>query len=596
MADYISKCMIARVHGIRESLMKYTVSVFRELLRVTPLATSITVIYYIINGFAPAFTTYMFASIFTVAETASVNLQSRNLFFQYIVLYLCVRLCLDLLNYLFSVFVNTGVFETGSMYFKNRLYQWTSMLPMIKFENSSILNLKKQAEDAVENDRLPMLFYTTMLFVSETIAVLSLFAVLSNYSYFLCLISFLTVLPFLVTRVIRGKAFYELRVKQSVKLRKQSYMWSLFNNRDSVKETRVYGNHNYLAAKWKNIYQEVQKETWKEEKKDAITLTFCDLLRIIGFGTAVLLTLMMIINGKNLSLGIFGAVIIAFSSLQESIKCLFEYIGDIPKNLSFVKGYYAFLDVEKDGKGETHFNGLRDHISLENISFEYPNSSEEAICNLSLKINKGEKIAIVGTNGSGKSTLAKLIVGVYTPSKGTVSYDHVNLAEINKKELFESISIVQQEFQRFNFTLREDVGLSNLDKLNDTQKIKSILNSVDLKYDFSLDDQLGVEFEGHDFSGGQWQKLSIARAMFKDSNLIIMDEPTAALDPLFEKDVLSSFFELSKNKTAVMISHRVGLCTLVDRVVVMKKGRIVEVGTHDELVNAGGEYHDLYTT
>ncbi len=217
-----------------------------------------------------------------------------------------------------------------------------------------------------------------------------------------------------------------------------------------------------------------------------------------------------------------------------------------------------------------------------------------------MAIKKGEKIVILGVNGSGKTTLSKLILGLYPPDEGEIYYDNISLDEIERESLYNHVSAISQNFVAYSLTLRENVAISDLKKISDdsiiTDTIKNVglgdlLNSTD-----GLEMQMGREFGGAELSGGQWQKLAIARGLFKPSEFIILDEPTSALDPIIETEILKQFIEIAKNKTAIIISHRVGLCKLADKIIVMKDGQICEIGTHSSLINNNGEYQRLYTS
>jgi len=190
-------------------------------------------------------------------------------------------------------------------------------------------------------------------------------------------------------------------------------------------------------------------------------------------------------------------------------------------------------------------------------------------------------------------------LGVYEPESGYVLVDGISLSKIDKQSFNRKVSIVSQNFAKYLLTLRENVGISETDLMNDDQRIWKALNSINFEsfhVDQDLDVQFGREFGGIELSHGQWQKIAIARGLFRDSEVIVLDEPTSALDPLIEAEILAKFLEMSKDKTAVIISHRVGLCKLVDRVVVMKNGKITETGTHSELIKMDGEYKRLYTS
>ena len=252
--------------------------------------------------------------------------------------------------------------------------------------------------------------------------------------------------------------------------------------------------------------------------------------------------------------------------------------------------------MPEDVTGSQPFKGLQGEFKLENVQFSYPNAKEPALDGVNLTIRKGEKLALIGENGCGKTTLVKLLLGIYPASGGSISVDGFPLADIQKDSFWKKVSIVAQDFVSYKLTLRENVGISDLERMQDNEEIHRALDEAALPQlaELSPDTRMGREFDGMELSGGQWQKLAIARGLFRDSEVIVLDEPTSALDPKIENEILTRFMELAKDRTAVIISHRVGLCKAADRVAVMKDGRIAEIGSHEELLKAGSLYQTMW--
>lgn len=248
-------------------------------------------------------------------------------------------------------------------------------------------------------------------------------------------------------------------------------------------------------------------------------------------------------------------------------------------------------------KQSREFQGEIDIIEIKNVSFQYPHSETPALKSVSLTIRKGEVISLVGVNGSGKTTLVKLLLGIYSPESGTVCYNGKNLEYLDKSSLYSHAALLSQDFALYPLSLEENIALADIARAGERERIRETLERVHMEgllQENGSGKIMGREFGGPEFSGGQKQRLALARVLFADRELIILDEPTSALDPLQENEILEEFLRLAKGRTTIIISHRVGLCRYVDRIAVMGEGSLTECGSHEELMAAGGEYAKLY--
>ena len=311
---------------------------------------------------------------------------------------------------------------------------------------------------------------------------------------------------------------------------------------------------------------------------------------------SIVIAILLLLNNR-LEFGVLAAALVAFTSFQMAAKYFLISLGRIPECAAFVKDYYDFIDIGEETRGEEKFNQNFEEIAVKHVDFFYPNAKRSAISDVSFHIKQKESIAIVGNNGSGKTTLVKLLTGLYKAQKGEIFYGEQNINSLNPKEFYENISIVSQDFIKYEMSLRENVGISDWKRMEDTEKIRQLLKKMELPEfsdEDSLEQPLGSEFGGRELSIGQWQKLAIARGMFKKSSMIVLDEPTAALDPIMESNILKMFLQIAKEKTAIIVSHRIGICREVDKIIVMKNGGVAEIGNHKELLEKKGEYYQLY--
>ena len=502
--------------------------------------------------------------------------------------------------------MNIGMYEKPNNYANLLIAEKASRLRLIEFEDANILNMYKYAKDNIENEYVPYLVMRMIYIFCRFIEIASLTFVISKFDWRLFFVAGISVIPYFITRLIRGKEMYKYKSIQIPEERKLDYLWSLFTDKSAGKELRISRSDEYIKEKWLKKNKEVFDPFWKLKKKDAFSVLFCDMLSSLGYGIAVFICLYLALN-KTISIGNFGAAIGAFTMIQFCMRNLLEALGSISMYAAHTKHFFDFLDLAEEAPAEETASELKGSVSvskesaaesndsacslkscieLKNVSFSYPNKDKKAIEDINLSIRKGETIALIGENGSGKTTLSKIILGLYEADEGSVLWDGTNLNFLDKDALY-------------NFSLRENVAISDLSRINEEVKIIEALKENDADYLLEktggLDGRLGRIFNGAELSGGEWQRLALSRCRFKNADFLVLDEPTSALDPIEESLVLKRFISLIKNKTAVIISHRAGLCRLVDRVALMKEGKLLALGTHDALFSSCEEYRMLYS-
>ena len=503
--------------------------------------------------------------------------------------------------------MNIGMYEKPNNYANLLIAEKASRLRLIEFEDANILNMYKYARDNIENEYVPYLVMRMIYIFCRFIEIASLTFVISKFDWRLFFVAVISVIPYFITRLIRGKEMYKYKSIQIPEERKLDYLWSLFTDKSAGKELRISRSDEYIKEKWLKKNKEVFDPFWKLKKKDAFSVLFCDMLSSIGYGVAVFICLYLALN-KTISIGNFGAAIGVFTMIQFCMRKLLEALGSISMYAAHTKHFFDFLDLPEEASAESKKSAaesndsacsLKNCIELKNVSFSYPNKDKKAIEDINLSIRKGETIALIGENGSGKTTLSKIILGLYEADEGSVFWDGTDLNFLDKDALYKNISLTLQKPVQYNFSLRENVAISDLSRITEEVKIIEALKENDADYLLEktggLDGRLGRIFNGAELSGGEWQRLALSRCRFKNADFLILDEPTSALDPIEESLVLKRFISLIKNKTAVIISHRAGLCRLVDRVALMKEGMLLALGTHDELFSSCEEYRMLYS-
>lgn len=487
-------------------------------------------------------------------------------------------------------------FQTGQQ-LQIELGEKGTRLSMICYENTETNNMLKRAKNCIEQERFSDLSLSVFNILAEFLKVNGTLLVLAGFHPVLVGISLLSVFPYLIVRLVRGKEFYELKRYQAAGERRRNYLYHLFGDKQAVKELRIFEIEDYIEQKMYAARDNMKQEVWNFKKRDMRSLLICEILCKSGYLLSIFSTILLLLH-QVLDVGMMAAALVAFTSFQTAAKYFLVSLGRIPECAAFVKDYYDFMDMEEAEKGTEKLCSDFDSIKVKQLSFSYPGRKTPAVSNLSFTIKRNEVVAIVGNNGSGKTTLVKLLTGLYQAQKGQIYYGRQNLRSLDPEEFYKQISFVSQDFIKYELTVRENIGIGDWKQMENTDKIYMLLHQVGLETfisQASVNQLLGNEFGGRELSVGQWQKLAIARGMMKDSSVIFLDEPTAALDPLMETKVLKMFLKIAREKTAIIVSHRIGICKEVDKIIVMKEGKIAEIGNHEKLLAEKGEYYRLYT-
>ncbi|MDD7761444.1 MAG: ABC transporter ATP-binding protein [Firmicutes bacterium] len=562
----------------------------KEGFKVSPIGSLTTLCYLIYSSIIKAINVVLIANILDCGLEV-INGSSPEDLIKNTIIYLVLYLIYQGFSYYYSIAMNGYLFEKSNFYFREKLNHKNANMRAIDFEDASILDMKKRAELAIDDEIVPLIVLRLFKIFSEILTVILVMLALIKFDYRFVIIGLISIIPFFIISLIRGKSFYQLKNIEARNERKLEYIFSLFTNIKTNREIKSTASHDFFRNRYKTERQELNKKFYRERFKDAASMMLCDMIRILGYATAMGFTIHLILKGE-LSVGGFGGAIYAFTSMQEACTFFLNRIGELPSELSYANDYFKYIDMDEEYIEHSVDFG---DIKLNEIGFSYPNS-EPIIDGLNLDIKEGETVAIVGLNGAGKTTLTKLVMGIYENDSGEITFNKKAVDRTNKLNR-DDISIVSQNIYNYKLSIREMVALSNLDKIDDDAAIISALDSAGLTYlldKYELNSRVGQEFGGIELSGGEMERLAIARAIFKDSSLYVLDEPTAAIDPIEESNLLKKILNISKGKTSIIVTHRLGICRSVDKVVLLKDGRIIESGSHDELINLKGDYYELY--
>lgn len=369
---------------------------------------------------------------------------------------------------------------------------------------------------------------------------------------------------------------------------------------DGLQEIRHFGLFDYLKARWRTIADEYLSKKNKIMAKHMKYNTAADFLRSAVYLGVLLVTAWAIYQNPAIGLGTFTLVFTLSGQLQNTTGNCLMNIMQLAQNIPYMQEFFYFDEIEREPKSNVTAESMDGCIEFDNVTFSYPNTEKDALSHINIKIKEGEKVAIVGENGCGKSTFISLLCGMYDPKEGTIKIGGID-TKSNLLAIRKAVSVVFQDFAHYETSIKENITISDRNRTSTDEEIMKLLQKINVddvvtEQNNGLEELVGTFSEkANNLSGGQWQKISIARAAYRNNaKIMILDEPTAALDPIAEAQLYRNFASLTEGKTTLLISHRLGIVSIVDRILVFKEGQIVEDGSHKELMEKNGHYAQMY--
>ena len=482
-----------------------------------------------------------------------------------------------------------------------RVMEHASRLDLSSYEDPEFYDKLERAR-VQATDRIGMVQAVGRL-LQQAITAITLSASIFIFSPWLLLLLIAGVVPAFIGESHFAFLGYALNFRLTPTRRQLDYLRDIGASKESAKELKLFGLSGYLSGKYARLADEVYAESVSLLKRRLRASSIFALLSTGAYYGAYAFVIYQTISGR-LTVGTLVFLAGALSGASSNIQQIFSSFAGIADQALFLTDLLEFFAVEPKVKSKPQAlhapRPVREGFEFENVSFAYPGTSRLILDHLSFRLQPGERIALVGENGQGKTTLVKLITRLYDPTSGRILLDGIDLREYDLEGLHHEIGVIFQDFMRYEMVARENIAMGKVSDLENVGRTveaarKSLAAPVIERLPLGYEQMLGRRFEGGvDLSGGEWQKVALARAYLRDSQLLILDEPTASLDARSERDVFQRFAELTQGKMAVLISHRFSTVRMADRILVLEDGKIAEDGCHSELISRGERYSRMF--
>jgi ATP-binding cassette subfamily B protein len=482
-----------------------------------------------------------------------------------------------------------------------KIMEHAATLDLDQFEDSEFYDKLERARQ--QTTGRTVLLSQLMAQVQDIITMAFLLVGLMAFNAWLILLLLIAIIPAFLGESYFNDKNYALTRGQTPERRELDYMRFLGASDATAKEVKLFNLSDFLIERFKFLSDKFYRDNKNLSVRRASWGTFFALIGSLGYYAAYIVMIVKTVAGA-ITIGSLTFLAGSFRQLRSLLENILSRFTTVSQSAIYLRDFFDFFEIQPKisvAQNPLPFpDPIKKGFAFENVGFKYSNTESWANRHLSFTLKAGEKVALVGENGAGKTTLVKLLSRLYDPVEGRILLDDIDLKEYDIVELRKNIGIIFQDFLRYQMSFAQNIAAGNIDEqlnrpLIEQSAEKSLAHLLAEKLPDKYDQALGRRFNnGIELSGGEWQKIAIARAYMKDAQLLILDEPTSALDARAEYSVFQRFAELTKGKTAVLISHRFSTVRMADRIIVLDKGQIIEMGSHEELIKKNGHYAELF--
>ena len=482
-----------------------------------------------------------------------------------------------------------------------RVLEHASSLDLLAYEDPVFYDRLERAR-VQATDRLVMIQAVGRL-VQQAITTLTLSVSIMFFSPWLMLLLIVGVVPAFLGE--RHFAFlgYAKNFRQTPLQRQLDYLRVLGGSKEAAKELKLFGLRKFLIERFTNLSDEIYAENIGLSRRKLLAGSLLSMVGTMGYYSAYVFVIWRTVNG-GLTIGTLTFLAGAIQQASSNIQQIFSTIAAIGDQALFLTDLLAFFKMEPTIRSKPNAlpapRPIKQGVEFRNVSFSYPGNSRLILDHINFQLHSTERLALIGENGQGKTTIVKLITRLYDPTEGQILLDGVDLRDYDLEDLHREMGVIFQDFMRYEMTAAENIAVGRVEELKNPELLriaarKSTADAIIARLPRGYDQMLGRRFEqGVDISGGEWQKVALARAYLRNAQILILDEPTAALDARSEFEVFQRFAELTAGKMALFISHRFSTVRSADRIVVLENGKIAEEGSHEQLSRLGGRYAEMF--
>jgi len=593
----------------RLEALRYVPALFRLIWRTHRGYTSAMMVLRVMRSVVPVMTFWVGKLILDSVITAKAAHGSLSQVWRYLVLELAIVLTGEILARASSL-IESLLGDLFSNAMSVQLMEHAAKLDLAQFEDPEFYDHLERARRQTVG-RIALL--SLLLSMSQdALTLLTLAGALIAYNPWLLLLLAVAVIPSFLGETHFASLGYSLLFRWTPERRQLDYLRYVGASDKTAKEVQMFGLAPWLTERYRDLSQKFYEENRNLSIRRGVVSALLSILGTVGYYAAYVVILIRAVKG-DITIGTLTFLAASFGRGRDVIQSILLSASNVAEQALYLRDLFVFLEmrptIESPPNARLVPAKIQSGFVFENVGFRYPGSEQWAIRNVDLVLRPGERVALVGENGAGKTTITKLLARLYDPTEGRITLDGVDLKEYNLASVRHAIGVIFQDFVRYDMRFDENIGVgeidsvrADLDKNNGTPTAitdaaeNSLAASLLPRFSKGYQQMLGRRFEeGVDLSGGEWQKIALARAYIRDAQVLILDEPTAALDARAEYEVFLRFSELVAGRMAILISHRFSTVRMADRIIVLRHGKVEGQGSHEELLSKGGLYEELFT-